>query len=213
MSLDKSLAQKAALAFTVLVYVSGAIGMRSEWRDWFISMTPFTLLLSVGLLLWFQPVHTARTRAWAIGAFTIGFVAEVIGINTGLIFGDYAYGEALGPKIWGTPPMIGANWLMVTYIVNEAVWRLLPPRFSMFWGAVLGALICTLFDYVAEPGAIGLGYWTWSEGLPPFENYVGWFFVSLVVSSMYARYMTPALRNTAAPILLVLQVLFFKVMG
>jgi uncharacterized membrane protein len=200
-----------ALYFTVLVYVSGIIGMQSAWRDWFISMTPFTLLLSTAVLLWHQPLFTSRTHTWAIGTFLIGFGSEVLGINTGLIFGDYSYGTALGPKIWGTPPMIGINWLLVTYVVNEVVWRLLPASVPSLAGAVVAALGCTALDYLVEPGAISLGYWTWQTGLPPFENYTGWFFVSLVVSMMYTKTMSPGLRNAAAPWLLALQILFFAV--
>lgn len=204
-------AQQFALYFTILVYVSGLIGMHTAWRDWFISMTPFTLLLSTAVLLWWQPLHTARTRAWALGAFLIGYGSEVIGINTGLIFGDYTYSGVLGPQIWSTPPMIGINWLLVTYLVNEAVWRFLPTRTSPFLGAIIAAIGCTAFDYLVEPGAISLNYWSWSTGLPPFENYVGWFFVSLIISMSYTKTMSAGLRNTAAPVLLVLQLLFFAV--
>jgi bisanhydrobacterioruberin hydratase len=205
------LARKLSLYFTVLVYVSGIIGMQTAWRPWFISMTPFTLLLSVGVLLLHQPIFTARTHAWALGAYLVGFFAEVIGVNTGLIFGDYTYGTALGPMVWNTPLMIGVNWLLVTYVVNEGLWRVLPAKTSVFWGAVLGAGGCTLLDYLVEPGAIFLGYWTWAAGLPPLENYVGWFFVSLVVSLLYAKNMSAGLRNAAAPVLLVLQILFFAI--
>jgi putative membrane protein len=107
--------------------------------------------------------------------------------------------------------MIGINWLLVTYLVNEAVWRFLPTRTSPFLGAIIAAIGCTAFDYLVEPGAISLNYWSWSTGLPPFENYVGWFFVSLIISISYTKTMSAGLRNTAAPVLLVLQLLFFAV--
>jgi putative membrane protein len=200
---------RIALYFTILVYISGMIGMNTSWRPWFVDMTPFSLLLSAGVLLWWQPVHTPLTRAWAIGAVLVGFFAEVIGVNTGLLFGEYQYGDALGFKIASTPLMIGVNWLMVTLIVNELVWRVLPARTPLFVGGLLGAVGCTLYDWFIEPGAIGLGYWTWAEGVPPAENYFGWFVVSFIISLSYARQMTPVLRNTAAPVILALQILFF----
>jgi uncharacterized membrane protein len=212
MTITNIQAQKAALYFTILVYISGMIGMQTSWCDWFIALTPASLLLSVGVLLWWQPIHNSRTRSWAIGAFAIGFLSEVIGVNTGILFGDYQYGDTLGPKLWSTPLMIGANWLMVTYIVNETVWRMLPKKTMPLIGAVLVAVGCTLFDWWIEPGAISLGYWGWAGGIPLADNYFGWFFVSLIVALVYYRLMTPALRNNFAPLLLALQLVFFGVL-
>jgi uncharacterized membrane protein len=135
-----------------------------------------------------------------------------VGVNTGWLFGAYAYGPVLGPKVWSTPLLIGVNWYIVTAICNEVVWRLLPQRTPNLLGAALAALGCTALDYLIEPGAIDLGYWTWADGLPPFKNYMDWFGVSFVISLAYPRLMRPALRNSFAPWLLGLQVLFFGVM-
>jgi putative membrane protein len=211
MEWNSSLVKRAALFFTVVVYVSGLIGMHSAWRPWFISMTPFSLLVSTAVLLQHQQLHTIRTTSWMVGAFLIGYFAEVVGVNTGLLFGDYAYGEALGPKLLATPLMIGVNWLLVTLIVNEVVWRVLPVGTSGYLGAILGAAGCTALDWWIEPGAIQLGYWTWEVGYPPLENYFGWFLVSLVISVAYFRLMTPVLRNSSTLVLLALQLLFFGV--
>jgi bisanhydrobacterioruberin hydratase len=201
--------KRAARYFCILVYVSGLLGMMSPMRDWFVALTPVSLLLSAAVLAWHQPIHNARLTQWAIGAYLIGLVSEIIGVNTGLIFGEYAYGTVLGPKIWATPLMIGVNWYIVTYTVNEAVWRVLPRQTSLFLGAIVAALGCTLLDWIIEPVAIDLGYWSWATGLPPVQNYIGWFWVSLIVSLAYGRTMTPGLRNSFAPLLLALQVLFF----
>ena len=127
------------------------------------------------------------------------------------MFGDYAYGQALGPKLWSTPLMIGINWLLVTLIVNEVIWRVLPSRTPGFIGIILGAMGCTALDWWIEPGAIQLGYWTWEVGYPPMENYFGWFLVSLIISGAYFRLMTPALRNSSTLVLLGLQLLFFGI--
>jgi putative membrane protein len=211
MDWKSSMAKKAALIFTVIVYVSGLIGMHSSWKDWFVSMTPFSLLVSLFVLIQHQPLHTIRTFSWMAGAFMIGYLSEVLGVNTGLLFGDYAYGQALGPKLWSTPLMIGANWLLVTLIVNEVIWRVLPSNTPGYLGAILGAMGCTALDWWIEPGAIQLGYWTWEVGYPPMENYFGWFLVSLIISGAYFRLMTPALRNSSTVVLLGLQLLFFGI--
>jgi uncharacterized membrane protein len=203
---------RLARYFCILVYISGLVGMLSPYRAWFVALTPANLLLSAAVLWWHQPLQHRRLTTWAIGAFLIGFGSEVIGVNTGLIFGDYTYGNVLGPKLWATPLLIGINWYLVTYVVNEAVWRIVPPTTSHLLGATLGALGCTALDWLIEPVAIGLGFWSWVGGVPPLQNYWGWFWVSLVVSLAYARLMNPGLRNPFAPWLLALQVFFFGVL-
>ena len=45
--------------------------------------------------------------------FTCGFVEEAIGTNNGVIFGEYTYTSVSGFGLFNTPPLIGANWLIL----------------------------------------------------------------------------------------------------
>lgn len=195
--------------FVGLVYMSGALGILSPYREWFIHMTPFSLLLSVVVLLWYHPVWKRWAVWWVVIAYTVGFLAEVIGVSTGLIFGDYTYGTVLGPRVWATPLLIGVNWLMVTYIANEAVYRWWAGRLPVWISTCIAALLCTALDWWIEPVAIALGFWTWTTPLPPLHNYVGWFCVSWLLAMLYATCVGTWLRNDFAPWLLGMQVLFF----
>jgi bisanhydrobacterioruberin hydratase len=192
-----------------LVYLSGAIGMRTPWRDWFVSLTPLSLLLSLALLLWHHPKFDARSTGWICFAFMAGFLAEVAGVNTGLIFGQYTYGTVLGPKIWHTPLMIGVNWVLVTYCVNAMLAQVLPANTKWPVAALAGGAFCTALDALIEPVAIRLGFWTWADGLPPLHNYIGWLVVATIISAAYQTQMGRALRNPFAPVLLAWQVVFF----
>ena len=49
-----------------------------------------------------------------IFAFSIGFLVEVIGVNYGIIFGNYTYGKVLGFKVLNVPLMIGVNWFFLS---------------------------------------------------------------------------------------------------
>ena len=40
----------------------------------------------------------------------LGFGVEVIGVETGLLFGDYEYGSGLGPKVLKVPMLMGVLW-------------------------------------------------------------------------------------------------------
>ena len=44
---------------------------------------------------------------------------------------------------------------------------------------ILTALLMVVFDFVMEPAAVKLRYWTWQDGIIPLQNYIAWFLVSL----------------------------------
>ena len=93
-----------ALFIAILVHVSGVIGILfSPYKDWFISYTPLNLLLMAGLLLFTQPQKNTHFYSFMLICFCTGMVTEGIGINTGYLFGNYAYGEILGKKIAEVP--------------------------------------------------------------------------------------------------------------
>jgi putative membrane protein len=206
--LDAERRFRASFFFAALVYVSGMLGMVSPFAEWFVALTPLSLLLSYVLLWWNQPQWGAGTFAFAAAAFCLGFFSEVLGVNTGFPFGDYAYGGVLGPKLWHTPLLIGVNWTVVGFGANAVVERWLP---GPAWRQVLlGAMLPTVLDFLIEPVAIRLGYWHWAgNGVPPWQNYAGWFAVSLLVALAYRRWVHGSPPNRMAKALFGLQVLFF----
>ena len=42
----------------------------------------------------------------------IGFIFEIIGVKTGLIFGHYKYCNGLGTKVFDVPLIISLNWAL-----------------------------------------------------------------------------------------------------
>ncbi len=110
----------------------------------------------------------------------IGFVAELLGANFGIIFGDYAYGTSLGIKLWGVPIMIGINWIILT-LATAAVVNGLLPSIHPGLKAIFGASLMVALDFVIEPVAMQYNYWGWRDGTIPMSNYVGWFVISFFV--------------------------------
>jgi putative membrane protein len=208
LSPQRPLLWRSAVFFLTLVYVSGLIGMQTSFRLWFVQLTPANLLLSSGLLLWSMPGWSKVRAGWLLWAAAVGFAAEVAGVNTGLLFGAYRYGSVLGWQSWNTPFIIAVNWMMVTYLANETVARILSNRSGVFHAAV-AASFCTALDVVIEPTAIRLGYWTWAQEMPPMQNYVDWWIISFIISLAWPVCMGEAHRNPMAPILLILQIVFF----
>ena len=100
----------------IVFFAVGAIGMLVPFsRPLFQQITPLALILSLALLLWFQPNYNFKTIAIFVFVALAGFWLEVLGVNTGIIFGNYKYGDALGPKLFETPYMLGINRLLMIY--------------------------------------------------------------------------------------------------
>jgi putative membrane protein len=81
-----------------------------------------------------------------------------------------------------------------------------------FWIQVgLGALLATLFDWLMEPVAVRLGYWTWMTAEIPFKNYQDWFLVSAFLLFFFFKFNFPK-KNQFALHLLLIQTLFFLIL-
>ena len=192
--------------FLPLMYLAGSIGLQiPQTKMLFEILIPFNLVASLALLLWFHEDWNSAFIKYACVTFLVGFGVEVLGVRTGLIFGHYQYGKALGFGFWGVPLTIGCNWLMLNYCVNTIADKL---KASIFTKITVAAFLMTALDYIIEPTAIYLGFWNWENGIIPFKNYVAWFLVSFVISTIYF-YSNFKRKNALALLFFCLQICFF----
>lgn len=194
----------------VALYLVGAVGLSiPEYRPFFLSLTPAQLLVTLVLILSFHRGWTDAFPIVAALAFWIGFGSELIGIHTGLLYGDYVYGPTLGPMLWEVPLVIGVNWFILVYLTGSVFSRSIQ---NDYYAALMGAVAMTAFDYVMEPVATSLDMWYWKFDIIPFENYLGWFGVSFLIHLIY-RKATFEKYNPLAPFLLIAMILFFAVLN
>ncbi len=199
-------ARRVVFIVLPLMYLAGLIGLNlPATASLFQILTPFNLVASLLLLLLFHTDWRATFVLYCLIAFGLGFLAEVLGVHTGLLFGDYSYGTVLGWKVAEVPLTIGTNWLMLTYLCGSVVDRL--PA-GVFIKILLAAGLMTLLDVLIEPVAVQLGFWTWHTATIPLSNYLGWYGVSAVVFAAFYR-LPFQKKNALAPLLLLLQFLFF----
>ena len=66
----------------------------------------------------------------------------------------------------------------------------------------------TLLDILIEPVAIRLDFWSWTEGIIPLQNYVAWYVISALLFVAFFSFRFKK-NNIIAPLLLILQFLFF----
>jgi putative membrane protein len=207
-----------ATALALLFHVIGFIGLVWIDQQRFAALTPLNLLLMFGLILYTQ---TELEKGFLIFLFTcgiVGFMAEYVGVHKAWLFGHYQYGSALGWSFHNIPLIIGVNWFITIYGAAVLMHLLLNqlPLFSdvsntLKKGSLVvdGAIIAVVFDWIMEPVAIRLGYWTWAgDGSIPFYNYVCWFFLSLILLLVF-RFLSFKKENRFALHLLLIQTMFF----
>jgi putative membrane protein len=123
----------------------------------------------------------------ALSAF--GYAIEAVGVSTGLPYGSFYYGDALGQKLLGLVPYL----LPISYapLVIGAVAASWMNSLGLNHHLILvlrSALLLVLIDVVLDPGAATLGFWIWSEGGAyygvPLSNYAGWLLSGILAATL-----------------------------
>lgn len=212
-----------ATFLAILFHFFGIIGMLFWNKNLFIQATPLNLLLMFVLLLWTQEDKNSSFILFVVIAVFIGFMAEVTGVHTGLLFGNYSYGKALGIKFLEVPLIIGINWFVIIYCSGISIQTVLhklvkgvsvqnqklSASLKIFSVIIDGAILATFFDWLMEPIAIKLGFWHWNEGgAIPVYNYLCWFIISAALLTIF-QFFNFRKRNKFAINLLLIQVMFF----
>ncbi len=204
-----------------IVYAVGVFGFLLDTTGFFVRLTPLNLLFTTYVLLK-KADFSSWLKTWLLSVAVIGFLAEMLGVNTGWIFGSYSYQYALGYKLANTPIVIGLNWAIVVYASCATVDVFFPKEFKMtffqskaFWVgkmALLAAILATGLDYVIEPVATRYYFWTWQGEQIPIYNFVCWFVLAFLFSVVYF-FLKPLEKNRLAPFVLLIQFLFFAILN
>lgn len=195
-----------AVAILILFFAVGIAGLAiPASHSLFVRLTPLCLLLSLAILILFHTDWRSRLVIYFLIVFTAGFLVEAIGVNTGVIFGEYSYGPVLGLKIWGTPLMIGVNWLLLAYTTWDMTGRVKIP---VVLRVIAAAALLVFFDFFIEPVAISMGMWSWNDGHIPLQNYLAWFIVSLIFFALAALLKIEVRNKISIPLWLILFTFF-----
>lgn len=195
--------------FIIVFFSVGVLGFILPFtRDFFIIITPLALLLNTYLLAVYHKYHGLKELFVFLFIFSVGYILEVIGVNYGLIFGEYTYGSALGIKCFNTPLMIGVNWLFLTYSAS-AITDSLKLKKSI--AIILAPLFMLIYDLVLEQVAPKMDMWHWHNEKVPLQNYIAWYIISLGFIMLIKAFnvKTP---NPLGPTLFISQLLFFIIL-
>lgn len=211
--------RKTTFVVVILMYVAGTMGLIIPYtQPYFKLLSPLNLWVSLILLFLFHQDFNRKFIIISVIIFSAGFLVEVLGVHTGLIFGKYWYGQTLGTQLFNVPLVIGANWLLLIYcscIVTQNITVHFKKNFpnnpilaSTFFKSFLSAGLMVTLDLLIEPVAIQLDFWHWQNEQIPLQNFQAWFFIAFVLAYLFSKG-NFLKTNLLAPLLFLLQFLFF----
>ena len=193
--------------FFFIFYVVGTLGMVIPYtQQLFIRLIPYTLLLNVAYLTFF---HEDKKSLKTLLAFLFigisSFFIEMIGVESGLIFGSYAYADGLGLKWHDTPLIIGVNWILLVYC--SAV-MLEQTKFNTITKIIAASGLMLAYDVVMEIAAPKMTMWEFPNSQDLIRNYIAWFVIALFFHSLL-KLLKIKLKNPLASTIFICQFLFF----
>jgi putative membrane protein len=193
----------------LILHAVGVVGILAGYGKFFLDFSASNLLVNGILAAWMD--WEGRHWTW-IAAIVGGLLVEIIGVQTGVLFGAYAYGDILGVKLAGVPLILGALWWMSLlgfgYWSDRILERWLKVKnkaLNLIVRAFVAASLMTALDGLIEPVAIRAGWWAWEAVDVPWSNYATWWIVA------FAFHLLPQKmgKNIGAGLLVAIFVLFF----
>ncbi len=170
---------QSSLLLLLLSYTAGVLAIGFGLLPSLLIVTPANLLLTFILISWNKDQSNLNYWKFVSIVFVLSFALEIIGVNTGIIFGEYEYGKVLGIKVLGTPLIIGVNWFILVlggiHIIQYVV-----PHWQRIWKSILVGCLLVSLDFLIEPVAMNYDFWNWNGDQVPIDNYIVWFIASTI---------------------------------
>jgi uncharacterized membrane protein len=179
----------AALVLAQICYPLTAGGARA-------GLVVVTVLLGYAASVTHAAMSRGARTAGALAALAVAaLVVEAVAVRTGVPFGEYAYGAALGPRVLGVPVIIGLAWAWMAWPAWLAAARLVRHSAARI---AVGAIALASWDLFLDPQMVAAGYWHWNGNAIPVSNYLGWLVVAAGVMALVRLVDRPG-RDTDAP--------------
>jgi len=163
-------------------------------------------------LLVFALIHGAMSyRMHGILIFfamclVVGNVFENLGVATGFPFGRYYFTDAMGPKLFQVPILLGLAYVGMGYLS----WTLGRVILGYLRTPLVGAQVITLplvasfimvaWDFANDPVWSNINrLWVWQHGGAyfgvPLTNFLGWYLVVYLIYQSFAIYLRERSAN------------------
>ncbi|MCK9162942.1 MAG: carotenoid biosynthesis protein [Bacteroidales bacterium] len=194
----------------IIFYTIGIIGFTIPiTHGLFVYLTPIILLLSVLLLLYYDKNKIGpKIIIFYALIYIISLMVEMLGVNTGVVFGKYQYGVGLGYKLFGTPLLIGLNWILMVYITSSIFPK---QKRSILSQIIIPSSLMLGYDIIMERAAPNMEMWSWANDIIPIQNYIIWIGLALLFHTIRYILRIEINNKMAKPIFLAQIVLFIFV--
>jgi putative membrane protein len=184
------------IAWLVALYAIAMVGLWQPATQYiFVRLIPVLWLVTLGFMLYHQKHWNMRIIAFCVFVFAATFAVQVVGVQSGKIFGVYAFGKSLGPKLWDVPVAMGVLWLILVYCVGVMLKSL---NYHVLIKAAIGAGMLVMLDVLIEPVALKFGMWGFDKGRVPLMNYIAWYIISFPLILLFLN-LRAKVRNELAP--------------
>lgn len=212
--LTKLYKNKELLRFSVffvwLINISGFFGVLSDQKEFFLSTSPFAILITFILLILNYDFKQKGFISALISIISIGFLVEFLGVNYDLFFGSYEYGDNLGYKIGGVPIIMSINWLVLIFLTGSFAEKIIPNSLPL--KVLFASLLMVFIDVFLEICAPKLDYWKFNDEIVPMSNYNSWFIISAICLYIYFRLIKDK-EHTLSTNVLVIHFAFFGLLS
>lgn len=190
----------------IIFYSVGIIGFSINYtHKLFTFLSPIILILTLCLLFFYDRKATDKKRIIYFSfIFLSSFIIEMIGVNTGLLFGDYQYYHGLGIKLFNTPLLIGINWILIIYITSSIFTKL---KYNFVSQVIIPSGLMIIYDIIMERAAPSMEMWSWPNNIP-LQNFIMWGFLAVFFHSI--RYFSKIeIKNKMAIPIYLAQIILF----
>ena len=130
----------------------------------------------------------------------VGNICENLGVVTGFPFGRYYFTDAMGPKLFHVPILLGLAYVGMGYL-SWTLGRLITGDFRLpLSGArtvtvpLVASFIMVAWDLANDPVWANINrLWVWQEGGRyfgvPLTNFLGWYLVIYAIYQLFAIYL------------------------
>lgn len=199
--------ERLKLSLLAIFHLVGLLGLLSPYRELFVKLSSLNLLVSAVLII--PKLNKGIIIRGLLAISVFGFLVELVGVSTGVVFGTYHYGNGLNPLILGVPLVIGINWWMLCYGGIELARSLHSNKLIQI---ILAASIVTTVDIMIEQVAAKLDYWHWENEIIPIQNYAAWFVLALFITGFLQHQNKNTSNNPLPQYLVIMQIMFFCVL-
>ena len=130
----------------------------------------------------------------------VGNAFENLGVSTGFPFGRYYFTDAMGPKLFQVPILLGLAYVGMGYLSWTLGRVILGNLQAPLAGArtvalpLVAAFIMVAWDFANDPVWANINrLWIWQHGGAyfgvPLTNFLGWYLVVYVIYQLFALYL------------------------